>query len=132
MLLPAAAGAAAAQTPPAASCSAAEHRQLDFWVGDWDLTFDAGEGRVGRATNRITADEFGDCVIAEHFEMADTGYVGGSWSFWTPRRSSGARRGSTIRAPPSSSSAVPSRASRTPSNSSPPSRAAAPIPRSGA
>jgi hypothetical protein len=80
-----AATAAAAQTPPPAACSGPEHRQLDFWVGDWDLTFDAGEGRIGQATNRITADAFGDCVITEHFEMAATGYIGGSSSIWDPQ-----------------------------------------------
>jgi hypothetical protein len=51
---------------------------MDFWVGDWDLTFDQGNGQVGHAVNRITKDEFGSCVVSEHFEQADIAYVGAS------------------------------------------------------
>jgi len=56
------------QSPsPPAPCSTPEYRQLDFWVGDWDLSFDAGNGQVGKASNRITRDEYGSCVVTEHF-----------------------------------------------------------------
>ena len=79
------AGVAQAQTLAATPCQASEHRQMDFWVGEWDLEFDNPNGTVGRATNRITRDEFGDCVVAEHFEQADTGYVGASWSVYDPQ-----------------------------------------------
>jgi Protein of unknown function (DUF1579) len=78
--------ASAPPTPPAPACSNPEYRAMDFWVGDWDLTFDAGDGRVGRASNRITRDEFGDCVISEHFEQPDTGLVGASHSTYDRSR----------------------------------------------
>lgn len=79
-----AAGAANAQqaAAPPTPCTDAQYRQMDFWVGDWDLEFDAGKGQVGHATNRITRDEFGGCVIAEHFEQPDAGYRGASWSMY--------------------------------------------------
>lgn len=71
-------------TPRPPSCSPAEYRQLDFWVGEWDGEFALPGGKTGRAVNRITRDEFGDCVIAEHFEQADIGYAGASHSTYDP------------------------------------------------
>ncbi|HEX8621201.1 MAG TPA: DUF1579 family protein [Allosphingosinicella sp.] len=76
--------AAAAPAPP--PCSTPEYRQLDFWVGDWDGEFDLPGGKTGRATNRITRNEYGDCVIAEHFDQPDTGFVGASFSTWDRHR----------------------------------------------
>lgn len=80
-------GAASAQSAAPPPCSGREHRQLDFWVGDWELEFDLPNGQVGRAANRITRDEFGDCAIVEHFVQpaggrAGGGYVGGSVSMY--------------------------------------------------
>ena len=55
-------------TPP--PCSAEEYRQLDFWVGDWTLSYDQGPGKPkGTAHNVITKGDFGTCVITEHFTM---------------------------------------------------------------
>ena len=77
-----AAAAIVAQSPAdAAPCSAPEYRQLDFWVGDWALEFDRGEGRKGTASNRITRDDFGACATVERFEMP-SGYKGGSYSMY--------------------------------------------------
>jgi hypothetical protein len=93
-LLPLACGLPAfAQTPAAAPptpplpCASAEYRQLDFWVGDWDLEFDNADGSIGTAENRITRDEYGDCVITERFRQAGGGsggsdYVGTSHSIY--------------------------------------------------
>ena len=50
---------AAEQTAPA--CAGPEFRQLDFWVGEWNLTWDGGKG-----TNVVTR-EMDGCVIHEHF-----------------------------------------------------------------
>jgi len=72
--------------PPPPACSAAEYRQLDFWVGDWDAEFALPGGKTGHAVNRITRDEYGDCVIAEHFVQADIGYLGASFSMYDPAR----------------------------------------------
>lgn len=51
---------ALAQSNPA-PCASTEARQLDFWLGEWDLTWEGGQG-----TNSITR-RFGDCVIEENF-----------------------------------------------------------------
>lgn len=66
--------------PPDTSCKAPEYRQLDFWVGDWDLTFDKGNGVEGRAENHIKKDEFGSCVIVERFRSPGGAQDGGD--FW--------------------------------------------------
>ena len=69
----------------AAPCSGPEYRQLDFWVGEWDLEFTQQDGSIGKATNRITKDEYGACAISEHFVQPGGGpngadFIGGSYS----------------------------------------------------
>ena len=60
---PAVAGPAAAQAPARPpTCNAPEHRQFDFWVGQWDVTV-AGKPA---GTNRITLEESG-CLVHEHW-----------------------------------------------------------------
>jgi hypothetical protein len=86
MLIALAVAAAAPATPPPPPCSTAEYRQLDFWVGDWNAEFALPGGKTGHAVNRITGNEYGDCVIAEHFEQADIGYVGASHSTYDPAK----------------------------------------------
>lgn len=77
----AAAQAAPIVVPPAPPpCSSSEYRQMDFWVGEWEGEFDLPGGGKGHATNRITNNEFGRCVIAEHF-TAPTG-SGASFGTW--------------------------------------------------
>jgi hypothetical protein len=68
----------AQQSPPPA-CKGPEYRTLDFWVGDWDALDDKGNV-IG--TNRITRDEYGDCVITEHF--VGTPLIGHSVSIYRP------------------------------------------------
>ena len=72
---------AGAQAPTAPSCAGPEFRTLDFWVGDW-----IAEDQQGKAigTNRITRDEYGDCVITEHFKMDDGTMIGHSVSIYLP------------------------------------------------
>jgi hypothetical protein len=53
---------AAAQTPPP-GCASPEARQLDFWVGEWDVTW----ANNGKARNRVTRILDG-CVILEQFD----------------------------------------------------------------
>lgn len=57
--------AATPPTPPpaAVACTAAEHRQFDFWLGEWEVFGPAGKP-VGRS--RIEA-VLGGCAIAEHW-----------------------------------------------------------------
>ena len=79
-------GTAQAQSAPAAPpCSGPEYRQLDFWVGEWDLEFTQPDSTIGKATNRITKDEYGTCAISEHFVQPGGGadgsdFIGGSYS----------------------------------------------------
>ena len=77
-----------AQNAPAAPpCSGPEYRQLDFWVGEWDVEFTNPDSSIGKATNRITKDAYGSCVIKEHFVQPggapDGGdFIGGSYSIY--------------------------------------------------
>ena len=62
-----------------------EFRQMDFWVGEWDLEFTNPDGSIGHAENRVTRDAHGDCVITEHFRQPNGGpggadYTGSSFS----------------------------------------------------
>lgn len=60
--------AAAQNAPP--GCGAPEHRQFDFWLGEWTVTDSAGKTVYG--SNRITNEESG-CVVHEHWTSAGTG-----------------------------------------------------------
>jgi hypothetical protein len=65
-----------------AACAGPEFRQLDFWLGDWDVRWDASPGQpAGTGANIITRD-FDGCVIHEHFSGGpSTGnLLGESWS----------------------------------------------------
>lgn len=60
----------------------ADLAKLDFWVGEWDLTWEGGKG-----TNRIEKTLNGR-VIQEHFEATEggfAGYLGTSISTFNPR-----------------------------------------------
>ncbi len=52
------------------NCTDAEYRQLDFWVGDWDLTWKQADGMIGQGRNVITRSPFDNCVIMENFNGA--------------------------------------------------------------
>lgn len=80
-LLTALLGAASAQAATPPPCAGSEFRTLDFWVGDWIAEDEAGKP-IG--TNRITRDEYGACVITEHFRMNDGSLVGHSVSMYRP------------------------------------------------
>ena len=61
-------GAAVAQTPPPAAppppaCQSAEHRQFDFWLGDWEVFLPNGN-KAG--DNRIEAIAAG-CALLENW-----------------------------------------------------------------
>jgi hypothetical protein len=71
----------AAQAPQAPACAGPEYRSLDFWVGDW-IAEDQQGHRIG--TNHITRDEYGNCVITEHFRMDDGTLTGHSVSLYRP------------------------------------------------
>ncbi len=57
-----------APTPKPAACSTPEHRQFDFWIGDWDVAMggkQAGESHVDKI--------LGGCVIFENWTGAGGG-----------------------------------------------------------
>jgi hypothetical protein len=60
-----------------AGCTAAEHRQFDFWLGEWDVKLPSGKD-AGR--NRITSIH-GGCALMEEWRGAG-GYSGTSLSIY--------------------------------------------------
>lgn len=89
----AATGETAPAGPPRATatgpCDSPRERELDFWLGDWELRWPGGqggapEGRAGTGTNRVTRILDG-CVIHERFHNDVTGLDGQSWSTFDPR-----------------------------------------------
>jgi hypothetical protein len=52
-------------------CSAAVHKQFDFWVGEWDVVPNGQPLPAGQKpmTNVVTK-EYGGCVVIEHWEGA--------------------------------------------------------------
>lgn len=59
-------------TPPPEPCQDGEFRQMDFWLGHWDLTWTAPDGTEAKGKNSITLMPYGDCVITERFDGGET------------------------------------------------------------
>lgn len=64
-----------------APCSTPEHRQFDFWIGEWEVTAD---GRVA-GHNKITR-LFGDCGLREEYTGTRGGYTGSSFNLYDASR----------------------------------------------
>jgi hypothetical protein len=60
---------AAAQAPAPPTCDGPEWKQFDFWVGDWDLSYKAADGKVLASRNKVTK-ILGGCVLLEQFSGA--------------------------------------------------------------
>ena len=62
--------------------NAPEHRQFDFWLGEWDV--EANGQRIARSSIQLVLDE---CAIFENYEGGG-GYSGKSFSVWSsgPKR----------------------------------------------
>ncbi len=81
---PAPVGSLTAATPssPAsgqqAACTAEEHRQFDFWLGEWTVTRTADGQLAG--TNQISS-AFGGCVLLEEYS-SPSGYAGSSFNIY--------------------------------------------------
>lgn len=77
--------AAAAPAAPAPPCSAAEARQFDFWLGEWNASWPAvGGNPAGTATNHVTQ-VLGGCAIEENFVgQGAQPLVGRSLSVYSP------------------------------------------------
>jgi hypothetical protein len=65
------------QAGPPANCDSAEHRQFDFWIGEWEVTTPDGKP-AGR--NSITLEMKG-CVVHEHWSGVG-GMRGESFNVW--------------------------------------------------
>jgi len=83
MECPAISHAASAEPSNTASCAAPEYRQLDFWVGDWDV-FDSDNPTVKVAHTRVSR-LFGDCVLLEDYQGID-GHKGQSFNIYDASR----------------------------------------------
>jgi hypothetical protein len=77
---PAGAQSGANQTAAPAPCSRSEHRQFDFWLGEWDVRLP--DGRAA-GTNRIRAIHAG-CALQEEWTGA-RGSTGTSLNAYDPR-----------------------------------------------
>ena len=82
LFLPLGAFAQATAAAPPNPCAAAEQKQLDFWVGDWDLTWPGQKaGEIGHGTNHIQRILDG-CVVQENFSGQATHLRGTSVSIF--------------------------------------------------
>lgn len=69
-------------------CSAAEARQFDFWVGEWNLSWEKGMlNPAGTGTNVIHALWHG-CAIEENFSYPEGSFFGKSFSVYNTRAQS--------------------------------------------
>jgi hypothetical protein len=70
--VPAAHSQTTAPAAPVQPCADARQKQLDFWVGDWDLTWPGGnQGEIARGSNSIKRIMDG-CVVQENFSGGDS------------------------------------------------------------
>jgi len=79
LALPAGAQEAPPPATPLAPCSGAEHREFDFWLGEWDVTLANGKAA---GTNRIES-ILGGCVLQENWESSNGKSVGRSFNIRT-------------------------------------------------
>ena len=69
-----------AQTTTPKPCTTTECSQFDFWVGEWELTYND----TVHATNHITK-EMDGCLVHEHFHDPTNSYRGESWSVFSSK-----------------------------------------------
>jgi hypothetical protein len=83
----------ATASAPSKSCAAPEFRQLDFWIGDWDVAVHARSSPTSdqwadaRGHQHVEA-ILGGCAISEHFtaEGPPVPWSGASYSMWQPQQ----------------------------------------------
>jgi len=63
-------------------CSAPEHRQFDFWIGEWTVTNPQGQP----AGNSVITTTLDGCVIHEHWQSASSAYTGNSYNIYDAAR----------------------------------------------
>ncbi|MDJ0646627.1 MAG: hypothetical protein QNJ57_11650 [Flavobacteriaceae bacterium] len=57
----------------------------DFWLGEWNLSWDLPDGKKGKGVNKIVK-ILDDKVIQENFEDLQSGFKGMSLSVYNPNR----------------------------------------------
>jgi len=57
-------------------CARAEQKQLDFWVGEWKLTWPGPRGELQHGSNSIRR-VLGGCVVEENFSGGQTMHLRG-------------------------------------------------------
>ena len=62
--------------PPQPACTGPEHRQFDFWVGEWSVT-QTGKDQV--VASSLVEKIYGECVVRENW-MPLQGSAGGSFN----------------------------------------------------
>lgn len=62
-------------------CSTPEASQFDFWIGDWELTWND----TSHGTNRVLK-IMGGCTVNENFYDPSIKYSGSSWSVYSTRK----------------------------------------------
>jgi hypothetical protein len=76
-VIPSFAQQSSAPAAPPNACVLPEQKQLDFWVGEWDLTWPAAkEGQLDHGTNSIRRVLDG-CVIEENFSAGSAAHLRG-------------------------------------------------------
>jgi hypothetical protein len=67
-----------AATTPANPCAAPQRQQLEFWVGEWDLTWPGDKpGELERGTNSIHR-LLDSCVVQENFSRGNVMHLRGT------------------------------------------------------
>ena len=68
----------------APACASAHSRELDFFLGEWDVEWTLVDGRSGKAVNGVVL-ENGGCVLREHFRDLNGVIEGtGLYSYFAP------------------------------------------------
>lgn len=70
--------AAQTQTASAPPCSNPEHRQFDFWIGEWEVQDSTGK-ILGHNTISRTLN---GCALHEDWTSASSGYAGNSYNLY--------------------------------------------------
>lgn len=61
-------------------CASEQHRQFDFWVGEWEVK-NADDQVVGNSKIELILN---NCVIMENWTSASPGYSGKSFNYFNP------------------------------------------------